>query len=351
MCGCGLQVFDLREAKSEVNAGTDSRQSCLRSRGQLPKGQGHKQKRTSWCFPRKLWPSMRNSWRRWPRRMVCLSPRKVDAAAVENVRSFQESQWPGQEIQRRGEWSWQCCKKILAAHSWTMDGTKCNKNYRGAMLKIGLHKSHGVEKHWISKKKWEEELGLEEMKSRLAAGTLKWRKNPEDPRFYLHRSNEAHRQDKWKTKCPRSVQEMARSSWRNRTGQAVGFSGSSSVQHLVRCTSARIWWRRCKLPRKLAVLLAWRVWNPRSRWQSRPWRIEAWKRIGSEKTDCTAGKSWSIAAAKALHHVGWIAQLLLLCTCVGWRTLSLHFCWLDGHIGFYGLDSPVAFFVGNSNPI
>ena len=92
MCGCGLQVFDLREAKSEVNAGTDSRQSCLRSRGQLPKGQGHKQKRTSWCFPRKLWPSMRNSWRRWPRRMVCLSPRKVDAAAVENVRSFQESQ-------------------------------------------------------------------------------------------------------------------------------------------------------------------------------------------------------------------------------------------------------------------
>jgi hypothetical protein len=93
-----------------------------------------------------------------------------------------------------------------------MDGAKCNKNYRGAMLKIGLHKSHGVEKHWISKKKWEEELGLEEMKSRLAAGTLKWRKNPEDPRFYLHRSNEAHRQDKWKTKCPRSVQEMARSS-------------------------------------------------------------------------------------------------------------------------------------------
>ena len=93
-----------------------------------------------------------------------------------------------------------------------MDGAKCNKNNRGAMLKIGLHKSHGVEKHWISKKKWEEELGLEEMKSRLAAGTLKWRKNPEDPRFYLHRSNEAHRQDKWKTKCPRSVQEMARSS-------------------------------------------------------------------------------------------------------------------------------------------
>ncbi len=72
MCGCGLQVFDLREAKIEVNAGTDSRQSCLRSRGQLPKGQGDKQKRTSWCFPRKLWPSMRNSWRRWPRRMVCL---------------------------------------------------------------------------------------------------------------------------------------------------------------------------------------------------------------------------------------------------------------------------------------
>jgi len=44
--------------------------------------------------------------------------------------------------------------------------------------------------------------------------------------------------------------------------------------------------------------------------------------------------------------VDWIAQLLLLCTCVGWGTISLHFCWLDGRIDFYGLDSPVAFSCG-----
>jgi hypothetical protein len=37
MCGCGLQVFDLREAKIEVNAGTDSRESCLRSKEALAK--------------------------------------------------------------------------------------------------------------------------------------------------------------------------------------------------------------------------------------------------------------------------------------------------------------------------
>ena len=96
-------------------------------------------------------------------------------------------------------------KKKSLLLSWAMDGAKCDKHYKGAMMKLSLDKSHGVEKAWLSKKKCEEELGLEEMKARVSAGTLKWRRNPEDPRFfqfqattekeatYLHKQKEAHR--------------------------------------------------------------------------------------------------------------------------------------------------------------
>eukprot|EP00435_Cladocopium_sp_Y103_P051437 s539_g16.t1 len=96
-------------------------------------------------------------------------------------------------------------KKKSLLLRWAMDGAKCDEHYKGAMMKLGLDKSHGVERAWVSKKKCEEELRLEEMKARLAAGTLKWRRNPEDPRFfqfqaitekeaiYLHKQKEAHR--------------------------------------------------------------------------------------------------------------------------------------------------------------
>ena len=90
-------------------------------------------------------------------------------------------------------------KKSLLLH-WAM-----HKHCKGAMMKLSLDKSHGVERAWVSKKKCEEDLGLEEMKLRLSAGTLKWRRFPEDPRFfqfqattekeatYLHKQKEAHR--------------------------------------------------------------------------------------------------------------------------------------------------------------
>ena len=73
-------------------------------------------------------------------------------------------------------------KKLL--RTWCMDGGKVSEMYRAAMMAITLEKSHGVEKEWLSKKKMEDELGPDEMKARLKAGTLKWRRNPEDPRFF-----------------------------------------------------------------------------------------------------------------------------------------------------------------------
>ena len=75
-------------------------------------------------------------------------------------------------------------RKRNLLRSWALDGGKCDKIFRKAMQSIALEKKHGVEKEWYSKKKMEDELGVEEMTARLKAGTLKWRRNPEDTRFF-----------------------------------------------------------------------------------------------------------------------------------------------------------------------
>ena len=75
-------------------------------------------------------------------------------------------------------------RKKHLLRSWCMDGGKCSERYRKAFASITLEKKHGVEKTWLSKKQMEDELGLDEMKARLAARTLRWRRNPEDGRFF-----------------------------------------------------------------------------------------------------------------------------------------------------------------------
>jgi hypothetical protein len=75
-------------------------------------------------------------------------------------------------------------RKKHLLRSWCMDGGKCSERYRKAFASITLEKKHGVEKTWLSKKQMEDELGMDEMKARLAARTLRWRRNPEDGRFF-----------------------------------------------------------------------------------------------------------------------------------------------------------------------
>ena len=83
-------------------------------------------------------------------------------------------------------------KKLL--RSWCFDGGKCSEIYKSSLAMICLEKNHGVEKEWLSKKKMEDELGTEEMKARLTAGTLRWRRNPEDGRFSNSKSCQRRRQ-------------------------------------------------------------------------------------------------------------------------------------------------------------
>ena len=69
-------------------------------------------------------------------------------------------------------------KKLL--RSWCLDGGKCDKCYKKAFATITLDKSSGLKKEWYSKKKMEDEIGVDEMRMRLKDGTLKYRKNPEE---------------------------------------------------------------------------------------------------------------------------------------------------------------------------
>lgn len=73
-------------------------------------------------------------------------------------------------------------KKLL--RSWCLDGGKISERYRTALAAISSEKQHGVEKEWLSKKRMEDELGTEGMKQRLQAGTLRYRGNREDGRFF-----------------------------------------------------------------------------------------------------------------------------------------------------------------------
>ena len=96
-------------------------------------------------------------------------------------------------------------KKLL--RSWCLDGGKCDKCYKKAFATITLDKSSGLEKEWYSKKKMEDEIGVEEMKVRLKAGTLKYRKNPEDPRFYQFQKL-SEKEATWLTKTKQARKEV-----------------------------------------------------------------------------------------------------------------------------------------------
>ena len=124
-----------------------------------------------------------------------LSDQQFDKAFAKLPEAQQQSLWKRFESSRKavgrddeykkettGTGS-QVRKKHLL-RSWCMDGGKCSERYKKAFASITLEKKHGVEKTWLSKKQMEDELGLEEMKARLAAKTLKWRRNPEDGRFF-----------------------------------------------------------------------------------------------------------------------------------------------------------------------
>ena len=96
-------------------------------------------------------------------------------------------------------------KKLL--RSWSLDGGKRDKCYKKAFATITLDKSSGLKKEWYSKKKMEDEIGVDEMRMRLKDGTLKYRKNPEDPRFYQFQKLSG-KEAPWLTKTKQARKEV-----------------------------------------------------------------------------------------------------------------------------------------------
>ena len=76
-------------------------------------------------------------------------------------------------------------RKLLSA--WTMDGGKTNKYYKSAVTTFKGGAKAGVKFIWVSKVEAERRIGPEELKERVKSNTIRYRKNPEDNRFYQFR--------------------------------------------------------------------------------------------------------------------------------------------------------------------
>ena len=76
-------------------------------------------------------------------------------------------------------------RKLLSA--WIMDGGKTNKYYKSAMTSFKAGAKAGVKFIWVSKVEAERRIGTDELRERVKSNTIKYRKNPEDKRFYQFR--------------------------------------------------------------------------------------------------------------------------------------------------------------------
>ena len=118
---------------------------------------------------------------------------------MEKVRAQQEVTANGGAVQEgdcRGRFFGQ---EEEVAEVWCLDGGKC--------ATVTLDKSSGLEKQWYSLSKMEDEIGVEEMLLRLIAGTLKYRKNPEDPKFYQFQKL-SEKEATWLTKTKQARKEV-----------------------------------------------------------------------------------------------------------------------------------------------
>ena len=78
-------------------------------------------------------------------------------------------------------------KKKRLLLGWCQDSGSCGEMYKEYMHNISVTKSNLMDREWVSSKKMIDELGEREFKMRVEAGTIKFHKNPEDPRFFQFR--------------------------------------------------------------------------------------------------------------------------------------------------------------------
>ena len=77
-----------------------------------------------------------------------------------------------------GTGSGQVARKRGMLRGWVLDGGKPAKFFNQSSVEFSCTRSSGLQASWLSYK-----IGEEELKARVAAGTIQHRKNPEDRRF------------------------------------------------------------------------------------------------------------------------------------------------------------------------
>ena len=117
-----------------------------------------------------------------------LSDQQFDKAFAKLPEAQQQSLWQRfegsrQAVGRDEEYKKEVRKKQLL-RSWCMDGGKCSERYRKSLCQHHFGEEAWSGEDMAEQEAMQDELGLEEMKARLAAKTLRWRRNPEDGRFF-----------------------------------------------------------------------------------------------------------------------------------------------------------------------
>lgn len=74
---------------------------------------------------------------------------------------------------------------------WVFDGGKPAKFFKQSSVEFSCTRSSGLQASWLSYKETCDKIGEEELKARVAAGTIQHRKNPEDRRFFQFKLHKA----------------------------------------------------------------------------------------------------------------------------------------------------------------
>ena len=82
-----------------------------------------------------------------------------------------------------GTGSGQVARKRGMLRGWVFDGGKPAKFFKQSSVEFSCTRSSGLQASWLSYKETCDKIGEEELKARVAAGTIQHRKNPEDRSF------------------------------------------------------------------------------------------------------------------------------------------------------------------------
>ena len=83
----------------------------------------------------------------------------------------------------------QVARKRALLRGWVQDGGKPAKFFKQSSVEFRYTHSTGLQASWLSWKETCDKISEDELKARVEAGTIQYRKNPEDRRFFQFKLN------------------------------------------------------------------------------------------------------------------------------------------------------------------